>query len=417
MTKRQKSTIPSITFHKATGQARVRLSGKDHYLGTFGTPEAVEAYHRIVGEWLMNGRSLPDSKPKRRSRHTTTTTPDDSGVEVLTVGELVSQYLKWARIRYAKSNHASVNEYGLKPLIDGYSSLPADQFSPNKLRIVRQLMIQRGWVRTNINHHVSTVRSVFAWAVGRELIPDSVHSALCKVEPLAFGSPGVRESSKKELVPDGVIESLRPFLSGQVYAIIQLMWLSGARCGEICQVRPADLKEVETDGVKILEFTPGHHKTAHKGFSRIIRFGPVGMMILQPFLNRPADEYCFSPAEAEIERRDKAHEARVTPPSYGNTIGSNRKPKPQRKPGAVYSTAVIRRAITRAIHAHNKQHPQEAIERFSPHALRHTSLTRMRNQFGMEAAMSMAGHHSPSMVDLYTSRSSAAARRVAMEAG
>jgi len=258
---------------------------------------------------------------------------------------------------------------------------------------------------------------VFAWAVGRELIPDAVHSALCKVEPLAFGSPGVRESKPKELVPDDTIEAIRPYLSRQVFALIRLAMLSGARMGELVQIKPGLLNPVEVDGVRILEFTPEHHKTAHRGFDRIIRFGPVGMMILQPFLRRPADEYCFSPAEAEIERRRRLHLARTTPESHGNTVGSNRKPRPQRRPGNRYETSTVRRAIERAVNAHNRAHPESPIPKFSPHQLRHTSLTRMRNQFGIEATASVAGHHSLAATEIYSGRAAESARKVAVQAG
>jgi len=278
-------------------------------------------------------------------------------------------------------------------------------------------MVERGWTRSNLNRAISLIRGGFGWGVSHELIPQSIHAALRLVEPIPYGAEGVKESKQKPLVPDGTIELLKPFLSRQVFAILRLMWLSGARCGEIIQLTPGSLNRVEVDGIEIIEFTPEHHKTQNKGFNRIIRVGPVGAMVLQPFLNRPDDSFCFSPAESEAERLAELHRLRVTPMSCGNRPGTNRREKPQRKPGDQYTTPVVRKAITRAIHTYNKQHPQETIEPFTPHALRHSSLTRMRNQFGMEAAMSMAGHHSPSMVDLYTSRSSATARRVAMEAG
>jgi len=416
---RQKNTIPSITLHKATGQARVRLCGRDFYLGPFGSDEAQEQYHRIVGEWLARGRK-PPNQPKRKPRRAPTAEGSDTGADELTIRELVDQYQAWGEARYTRSTQAITNYYASLPMVDCYGSLPVDQFSPNKLRAVRQLMIQKGWCRTSINKRVSLIRSVFAWAASREMLPETVHRALSLVEPLRYGC-GVRESSKKELVDDYTIEAIRPHISRQVYAIIKLMLLSGCRCGEVCQLRPMDISEVETDGVRIIEFRPQHHKTEYCGMEKVVRFGPVGMMILQPFLSRADNEYCFSPAEAEIERRDKAHEARVTPPSHGNSVGSNRKPRPQRRPGNRYETSTVRRAIERAVSAYNKVHADddsfEQIKRFSPHQLRHSALTRIRDQFGVECAAAMGGHHSMDMVQLYTERSNAAARRVAAEAG
>jgi len=413
--KQQKTTIPGMTLHKATGQGRVRLCGKDFYLGAFGSPEATEQYNRLIGQWLMNGRSLPN-QPKPRSRHTTTTEADDSEVE-LTVRELVRLHLAWAERRYTRSNQAAIIMYALRPMVQCYGSVAAADFGPNALRAVRALMIERGWTRSNLNRAISLVRGAFGWGVGREMLPASVHAALKLVEPIPFGADGVKESKPKELVEDSTIESIKPFISRQVFAVLRLMMLSGARCGEIVQLRPMDLNRVEVDGIEIIEYTPQHHKTAHKGFSRTIRFGPQASMVLAPFNNRDDNAYCFSPAEAERERRDKAHKARITPPSCGNCPGSNRKDNPRWKPGDRYDTAGVRKAITRAINAHNRAHPETPVPKFSPHQLRHTALTRIRDHFGIEGAMAAGGHHSVGMVELYSGRSTAAARKVAAAAG
>ncbi|MEZ5939772.1 MAG: hypothetical protein R3C18_00170 [Planctomycetaceae bacterium] len=36
--------VPKYALHKATGQARVRIDGKDIWLGKYGTPESMERY-------------------------------------------------------------------------------------------------------------------------------------------------------------------------------------------------------------------------------------------------------------------------------------------------------------------------------------------------------------------------------------
>jgi hypothetical protein len=53
---------PSYCLHKATGQAVVRIDGKDHYLGKFGTKESQDAYDRLIAEWLAGGRQLSPAK-------------------------------------------------------------------------------------------------------------------------------------------------------------------------------------------------------------------------------------------------------------------------------------------------------------------------------------------------------------------
>jgi len=48
---------PLYLFHKPTGQARVRIDGKDRYLGVYRTPESRERYEELVREWMLgNGQ-------------------------------------------------------------------------------------------------------------------------------------------------------------------------------------------------------------------------------------------------------------------------------------------------------------------------------------------------------------------------
>lgn len=43
---------PSYRKHKATGQAVVTLSGKDPYLGRYGTAASKREHDRLLGGWL-----------------------------------------------------------------------------------------------------------------------------------------------------------------------------------------------------------------------------------------------------------------------------------------------------------------------------------------------------------------------------
>ena len=41
---------PAYQLHKATGQAKVRIDGRDFYLGLYGSPESRERYDELVAE-------------------------------------------------------------------------------------------------------------------------------------------------------------------------------------------------------------------------------------------------------------------------------------------------------------------------------------------------------------------------------
>ena len=46
----RKPGIPQLTLHKASGKAVVRLNDRDHYLGSYGMPEAKAAYDKLIAE-------------------------------------------------------------------------------------------------------------------------------------------------------------------------------------------------------------------------------------------------------------------------------------------------------------------------------------------------------------------------------
>ena len=71
MSRQQARTgIPSYCHHRASGQAVVRLSGKDFYLGPWNTPQSRAEYDWVVNEWLARGRRLPEraNPPSRLSK-------------------------------------------------------------------------------------------------------------------------------------------------------------------------------------------------------------------------------------------------------------------------------------------------------------------------------------------------------------
>jgi hypothetical protein len=72
-----KIRLPSLRHHKPSNQAVVTLSGRDVYLGTYGTPEAQRRYEQAVAEWPAGGRVAPAPKvqPHRGSTIAETLVP------------------------------------------------------------------------------------------------------------------------------------------------------------------------------------------------------------------------------------------------------------------------------------------------------------------------------------------------------
>ncbi|MGH7214963.1 MAG: tyrosine-type recombinase/integrase, partial [Tepidisphaeraceae bacterium] len=97
------------------------------------------------------------------------------------------------------------------------------------------------WSRNVVNRQVNRIRSVFAWAVAQELIPASVHHGFQAVAGLKRGRSDARDTEPVKPVPDAHVEAVRPYVSRQVWALVQLQLLTGARPGELLPMRPLDL--------------------------------------------------------------------------------------------------------------------------------------------------------------------------------
>jgi len=329
---------------------------------------------------------------------------------MLTVKELVSRFWVWAENYYINpdgklSAETLKFQRAFKPLCELYADVPAISFGPRALQAVRQKMIELGWCRTSINKHVQLIKALFRWGTEQELLPGEIHHALQAVAGLRRGRTNAQESEPVRPVAIEHVNAVKPFVSRQVWTLIQLQLLTAARAGELVNLRPCD---IDRSG-KVWTFTPDGHKTAHHGHHRTIYFGPKAQEVLAPFLLRPEDKYLFSPAEAQAERRRERHAKRKTPLSCGNRPGINCKASPQRMPGDVYDVAAYRRAITRACDLADKAARKSAdagpearlVPHWHPHQLRHTAATELRKEFGLEAARVILGHRSASITEVY----------------
>lgn len=161
---------------------------------------------------------------------------------------------------------------------------------------------------------------------------------------LKRGRTDAREGRKVLPISDADILATIEHLPQVVADMVQLQRLTGARPGEICDIRPGDINRTGD----VWEYVPESHKTEHHDRPRVIFIGAKGQQILLPYLRRAADTYCFSPAETDGQRRAAQHEARKVPLSCGNRPGTNRKAKPRRTPGEKYTSTTYGRAIRRA---------------------------------------------------------------------
>ena len=422
---------PSYRRRKGRNQALVTLTDsttrkrRDYWLGEYGTPESRELYHRVIAEWEARGRRLPrppdEPTPLRQS-------------ETLELSVLLRDFKRFSE------QHDEYGEYRsfvilMRLMKKLFGRTPASEFGPKKLRMLREEMIRgdatedpprRPWSRKYINQQVQRIRRIFKWAAAHEMVPATVYQTLRTVEPLKRGRCAAREHPKVGPAPSDMVDAVLPFLSKPVRGLVELQLLTGARAGELIELRVCDIEVDKETGV--WSYRPLKHKNAHREHERVVYFGPRAQDILQPFLTERAEtDYLFSPAEADEARREERHAKRTTPLSSGNSPGMNVVEIPERSPGEQYTTNAYRRAIEYACrqafppppelarlkeekvkdwHARlKKERKWEALKawyrehRFHPHQLRHNAGTSIRREFGLEAAQLALGHASAVVTD------------------
>ena len=383
--------IPKYRKHRASGQAVVTLSGVDCYLGPYGTKISRLEYDRVVGEWLAAGRQLPAKD-----------------VSALTIVELLARYWKHAKQYYRKDGRPTGEldnvRYALRPLRERYGHTLVCDFGPLAIKALQAHMIQNGLSRKVINSRIGKIRRVFRWAVSEQLIPDNVLAGLESVEGLKQGRTDARETEPVGPVEDSVVEATLAHLPEVVADMVRLERLAGCRPGEICSLRPRD---VCTRG-EVWCYVPTSHKTQHHGRQRRIFIGPRGQEVLRKYLLRPADAYCFSPADSERNRRRTMREHRKT--KVQPSQADRRKRRPKWKPGERYDKDDYARAIRRAC-------DKAGVPRWAPNQLRHAAGTEIRAKFGLEAAQTVLGHSKANTTEIYAARDFARAAAIIREVG
>ena len=368
--------LPKYRKHASSGQAVVTLMGRDVYLGPHGTKSSKIEYDRVIAEWLAAGR--PSCPPKQ---------PD------LTIVELARAYIRYARKYYRKNGvstgTAEAIELTLKTLGKFYSRTPVRDFGPLALQAMQQKFIDMGQARRYINDNIDRIRRMFRWGVANEMVNPGVAQALAAVPGLRKGRTEAREAKPIMPVDDAVVEATLPYLPPVVKDMVQFQRLTGSRPGEVCILRPCDVDRSND----VWFYRPESHKTEHLGRERCICVGPKAQAVLQRYLLRDEEDFCFSPVDSEKTRRANQHAKRLVPLHYGNRPGTNRKRRPKRSPGRHYTNDSYRRAVHRGVDVANKARKKEAdtngtevelLPRWSPNQLRHTAATEIRKLYGMK---------------------------------
>lgn len=147
--------VPTLRKHK-TGQFFVRWGGRDHYLG-LDKRKAENAYLDQIDDW----RRWVSEKRKRREVVNQT---------VPTIAETVDEFLKAKRVEVGLACGEYYRRH-LSRFLERFGELDADLVRPKHLNALKLWMIQQRFAPRTINHDLCSIRIMYNWASGLELIP------------------------------------------------------------------------------------------------------------------------------------------------------------------------------------------------------------------------------------------------------
>ncbi|MEM6333947.1 MAG: site-specific integrase [Planctomycetota bacterium] len=402
----RKPRVPSYRLHRSSGQAIVTLTDRhtrrrrDVLLGEHGTQASHKLYDRVIADWIAAGRVL--------DRATVPDVPDvPTAPAALSIARLLLDFWKDEKARHGATDETlTPNLYtvrvGLRVCRSVCGADPVDSFGPKKLSAVRDVLIEQGLGRHTITRHIKNIVRAFRWGVSQERVSPEQLTALQAVRNLGRGERGVPQEKKRHPVDRPRVDAIRPHVSPQVWAMVELAWLTGMRRSEVVSMRPID---IETTG-EVWVYRPVSHKTAHRGHDRVIDLGPLAQDVLRPFLSRDLRSPVFSPREALKARKA----ALATEGKQGRPEQPSPEPKTDRRLGDAYTPAAVTRAIARACDA-------AGIERWTFHQLRHTHATIVRKEYGIEAASARLGHRGVDVTLRYAEADRETSREVARAIG
>jgi integrase len=349
--------LPKYCLHKASKRAFVRIGGKMHYLGEYGSAASRREYDRIIAEFVAHGR-----QPYHH--------PDDILIE-----HLIVRFLDHAeKERHYCDGTAKRITAVLRLLNDLYGKVPALQFNPMALKSVRRQFLESGLSLDTINGYVGVIKQVFYWGCEEEIVPAEIAGALRMVKALQKGRSAAVEYEDILPVADVIVEKTLPYIRSQ--RVKDMIQVQRYICGRPQDIHNMRLCDIDQSG-EVWRYTPYTHKTKYRGKSRDIPIGPKAQKILQPYLDRCKDD----PKQFVF-------------------------PRPKAKGYHSHYANAILVACKKA-----------GVPPWTPNQLRHAGGTEVRDKFGLDYAQAVLGHSSAKITEVYAKASFDKAAKVAKEIG
>lgn len=249
---------------------------------------------------------------------------------------------------------------------------------------------------------------LFKWGVTKELIGSEQLAAMQTVPGLRFEKSQAKESEPREPVAWAEVEKIFDLVSPVVADMLRVQWHTGCRPQQVCTIRPCEVDTARDPWT----WTPGRHKGTFRGHVLTIFLGPTARRVLEPYLDRAGDSFCFSPREAKIAQlKSKGWKVKSVMAKFGLR----------------YKADTYQKAVLNGIAGLGKPRIKAPFNRekfataglvyWTPHQIRHSKGTEIREQYGIEAAQAMLGHASLSATQIYAKKRMELAREIAEKTG
>jgi integrase len=289
-----------------------------------------------------------------------------------------------------------------------FGEFEAAKFNAVSYAALRIKLVESGLCISTIRARLGVIKRMIAWGIAREMIPDKVLNliqAFEKAEPLRVGRDAVQPSKKIKPAPEEHIQAILPHVSPTIRAMIEVQALTGMRPGEVWRMTTGQIDRTVDPWI----YEPTRHKSENRGKDRTIPLGPHAQEVLTPWLKADPDRPLFSPVEATEAQYARRRRERVTPMTPSQRA-RRRKRNPERKPREMYDKNSYKQAIERGC-------MRAGVPVFRPNQIRHTYATKVRREFGLEAAQVLLGHSKADVTQVYAERDQALAVAVARKIG
>jgi len=408
---KRRFTFGNVKFQSSWEKYRAFVS--DFIRKQLAAPDSSTGGDISAGDALNTTRRMPEKAVPIILRDAADSQEPHSYV----VADLLAAFLDYTEREYPKDQYDRFRQSAKWVLESGYGDCPVDEFSPKKLKHVRQRIVNSKRIcREQVNDLKNKIVRMFRWGVEEEIVKNSnVPVALKAVENLKKGKGGTFDHPDTKAVPDDVIKRTLPGLPLTVAVMVQIQRLTGMRPNEVFNMRVGDIDRSRGNGLWYYE--PGAYKT--RQFVGAIQF-PLGkpeQALIAPYLvGKKPEAAVFSPRTAMEERNTEKRANRKSKLTPSQRERDKRNAKKTVKIAEFYNRISYRRAVMYGIDVVNRNLPDEKkVPHWTPYRIRNRVATEIEEKVGLDESQAQLGHKSANMTKRYSEAQLAIREKLALE--